>query len=425
MPGRNRRQKSRLAGRDAAPYNKPMTPPPHTAYPTTARGWIERLIAFDTTSHLSNLPLIDDIAAYLTLHGIPSEKILDASGRKANLVARIGPDIAGGIVLSGHTDVVPVEGQPWSSNPFLVVERDGKLYGRGTSDMKSFIALCLAALPDMVRQPLCIPLHFAFSYDEEVGCLGVHGIVDFYRGAAKKPGLVIIGEPTEMQVVNRHKTVCACTTHVEGLEAHSSATHQGVNAIQVAAEMIAELNRLQRLYAEPQYQDARFEPPHTTITVGRIHGGTALNILARECRFDWDIRSVKPEHDDEIFKSLERFGAETLLPGMRRIHPGARIESSLLARVPGFLPERSTVAESLALKLAGHNRTGAVSYGTEAGVFVDGGIPAVVCGPGNIREAHKPDEYIALDQVAAGEAFMRRLVAFCAAPDSAAFLAAG
>lgn len=384
--------------------------------------WITRLVGFDTTSRLSNLELIDCIADYLAQHGVASDRIFDESGRKANLYATIGPADVGGIVLSGHTDVVPVDGQAWSSDPFTVIERDGKLFGRGTSDMKSFIALCLALLPEMLAKPLSVPLHFAFSYDEEVGCLGVHGIVDFIKRGGPSPRLAIIGEPTDMQVVNAHKSVCACNTMVHGLEAHSSATHQGVNAIQVAAELIAEMNRLQVEYQKPEHQDARFQPPYTTITVGEIHGGTARNILAKDCKVIWDIRSVKPEHDQAILQAVQRYGAETLEPAMKRIHAGAKVDTQMVAYVPPFLPMGSNPAETVALKLAGQNQTHAVSYGTEAGIFQVGGVPAVVCGPGNIREAHKPDEYIELSQVAEGEAFLRRLIAFCRDPGSRSFL---
>ncbi len=394
------------------------TPAPGRA----ALDWIERLIAFDTTSRLSNLALIDAIADHLAQHGIRAERIFDATGRKANLYATIGPQDRPGIVLSGHTDVVPVDGQPWSSDPFRVVERAGKLFGRGTADMKSFIAICLALLPEMVAKPLSVPLHFAFSYDEEVGCLGVHGIVDFVQHHGVKPRLAIIGEPTEMQVVTAHKSVCACNTTVRGLEAHSSATHQGVNAVQVAGELIAEMNRLQREYQKPEYCDPRFTPPHTTITVGRVDGGTARNILARECLLEWDVRSVRPEHDLAVMDAVQRYAAEQLLPDMQKIHPGAGIDTTMVARVPAFLPVGTNPAETLALKLAGQNQTHAVAYGTEAGIFHDAGIPAVVCGPGNIREAHKPDEYIALSEVAAGEAFMRRLIDFCRDGGSLSFL---
>jgi acetylornithine deacetylase len=387
-----------------------------------SRDWIARLVGFDTTSRNSNLALIDDIAGWLARHGVASEKIFDASGRKANLFATIGPQDRGGIVLSGHTDVVPVDGQPWTSDPFSITERAGRLYGRGTSDMKTFIALCMALLPEMLERPLAVPLHFAFSYDEEVGCLGVHGIVDFIQRSAVKPRLAIIGEPTEMQVVNAHKSVCACTTMVHGLEAHSSATHQGINANQYAAEIIAEMNRLQREYQKPEHCDPRFEPPHTTITVGEIHGGTARNILARECRIEWDVRSVKPEHDEVIVEAVKKYAAEQLVPQMRRIHPAAAIETRLAAHVPPFLPAADNPAETLALKLAGQNRSQAVAYGTEAGIFQIGGVPGVVCGPGNIREAHKPDEYIEISQVAAGEAFLRRLIAFCRDEGSRSFL---
>lgn len=390
--------------------------------PLIARPWIERLCGFDTTSRDSNLALIDHVAEYLASHGIASEKIYDATGGKANLYATIGPRERGGIVLSGHTDVVPVDGQDWSSDPFKVIERDGRLYGRGTSDMKSFIAIALALLPEMLARPLRVPLHFAFSYDEEVGCLGVHGIVDFIKSGGPRPALAIVGEPTEMQVVNAHKSVCACNTTVHGLEAHSSATHQGVNAIQYAAEMIAELNRLQREYRQPAHSEPRFEPPHTTITVGHIHGGTARNILAKECHFMWDVRAVRPEHDLAVVDSFNRFVAENILPEMQRIYPGAAVDTRIVAHVPPFLPRQAGIAEQLVLKLAGQNETHAVSYGTEAGIFDVADIPTVVCGPGNIREAHKPDEYIALSQVAEGEAFMRRLIDFCAGDGALDFL---
>ncbi len=384
--------------------------------------WIEKLVGFDTTSRDSNLALIDCIAAYLGSHGIVAEKIYDASGGKANLYASIGPREPGGIILSGHTDVVPVDGQDWHTDPFRLAEHDGRLWGRGTADMKSFIAICLALLPEMLRRPLRVPLHFAFSYDEEVGCLGVHGIVDFIQRGGPRPAMCIVGEPTEMQVVNAHKSVCACNTSVYGLEAHSSATHQGVNAIQYAAEMIAELNRLQRVYQQPEHTEPRFEPPHTTITVGQISGGTARNILAKECHFQWDVRAVRPEHDQQVVAAFNRFVAERILPDMQRIHPGATVDTRLVAHVPPFLPQPASKAERLALRLAEQNSTQAVAYGTEAGIFDLAQIPTVVCGPGNIREAHKPNEFIEIAQVREGEAFMRRLIDFCAGDGSLDFL---
>jgi len=389
-----------------------------------SQDWIERLVGFDTTSRLSNLALIDCIADYLGQHGIAAEKIFDATGKKANLYATIGPKDRGGVILSGHTDVVPIDGQDWHTDPFRLAEHDGRLWGRGTSDMKSFIAICLAMLPEMLKRPLRTPLHFAFSYDEEIGCLGVHGIVDFLKRGGPLPAMAIVGEPTDMQVVNAHKSVCACNTTVHGLEAHSSATHQGVNAIQYAAEMIAELNRLQRAYQAPEHCEPRFEPPHTTITVGQINGGTARNILAKECEFLWDVRSVRPEHDTQVVEAFNRFVAAEILPQMQRIHPGAAVDTRLVAHVPPFLPQPASKAEQLALRLAGQNNTYAVSYGTEAGIFDVAKIPTVVCGPGNIREAHKPNEYIELSQIVEGEAFMRRLIDFCAGDGSLDFLKA-
>jgi len=405
------------------PAATPSTQSP--AYPSPARRWIESLCAFDTTSRDSNLALIDAVAAYLAENGVESTRIFDATGRKANLFATIGPKESGGIILSGHTDVVPVDGQDWHSDPFQVTERDGRLYGRGTADMKSFAAICLGLLPEMLAAPLAVPLHFAFSYDEEVGCFGVHGIVDFIRTSGLRPRLAIVGEPTEMQVVNAHKSVCVHTTEVHGLEAHSSAPHQGVNAIQVAAELIAELNRLQRQYQQPEFCEARFDPPYTTITVGMINGGTAGNILARECSFVWDIRSVRPEHDNAILAAFNAFADGEILAGMRAVYPEARITTRRVAEVAPFLPQAANLAERLALKLGDRNSTCTVAYGSEAGIFELAGIPTVICGPGNIREAHKPDEYIELSQVAAGEAFMRRLISFCRDPAAADFLATG
>ena len=375
----------------------------------STREMIERLISFDTTSRESNLDLIDFVANYLDGHGIASSLIHDESGRKANLYATIGPDIDGGVVLSGHTDVVPVDGQDWSSDPFAVVERDAKLFGRGTSDMKSFIAVALALVPEFTAADLAIPVHFAFSYDEEVGCIGVHGIVAHIDGLKTRPKAVIVGEPSDMKVVNAHKDCTSYHTVVSGLEAHSSATQLGVNSIMHAADLIGFLADLAEEFSERDL-DERFDPPYTTLEVGVVNGGTAANIIPKETRFTWGYRALKHAHGEEITERFRKYADEKVLPRMRARHPDCAIDMELRARIPALMPENGSAAETLALALVGSNQTYAVSYGTEGGIFQQGGIPAVICGPGNIEQAHKPDEFIALDQVGQCESFMKRLI---------------
>ena len=370
---------------------------------------IEKMIGFDTTSRLSNLALIDFVADYLRGHGIASRKVFDASGKKANLYASIGPDAPGGIVLSGHTDVVPVDGQDWASPPFTATARGSHIYGRGTADMKSFIAIVLALVPEMTARPLRVPLHFAFSYDEEVGCLGVHGLLDLLKSGVPRPRAVIVGEPTMMRVVNAHKGINTFRTVVTGLEAHSSATHQGVNAIQYAAEIIAFLTRLSdEMKAKGGFP--RFDPPHTTVHVGTIQGGTVLNIIPRECRFVWEFRGVPGQDEQEIPARLDAFVQREILPRMQAVSRGTGVRTTPLARVAPLLPTDGSPAETLVMALAETNETHTVAYGTEAGFFQEIGIPAVICGPGDIAQAHRPDEFIALDQVAACETFLRRLI---------------
>ena len=381
-----------------------MAPPrPHSL------ALIEKLIGFDTTSRLSNLALIDFVADYLRGHGIASRKVFDASGKKANLYASIGPDAPGGIVLSGHTDVVPVDGQDWASPPFTATTRDGHIYGRGTADMKSFIAIVLALVPEMTAPSLRVPLHLAFSYDEEVGCLGVHGLLELLKSGVPRPRAVIVGEPTMMRVVNAHKGINTFRTVVTGLEAHSSATHQGVNAIQYAAEIIGFLTRLgDEVKAKAGFP--RFDPPYTTVHVGTIQGGTALNIIPRECRFVWEFRGVPGQDEQEIPARLEAFIQGEILPRMRAVSRDTDVRTTALARVAPLLPADGSPAETLVMALAETNETHTVAYGSEAGFFQEIGIPAVICGPGDIAQAHRPDEFIALDQVAACEAFLRRLI---------------
>jgi len=374
----------------------------------TPREMIDRLIAFDTTSRDSNLELIHFVQEYLGNLGIACTLIHDETGVKANLFATVGPQVDGGVVLSGHTDVVPVDGQDWHTDPFSVVERDGRLYGRGTSDMKSFSAIALALVPEMLARGLQRPVHFALSYDEEVGCLGAHSLVEHVGGLPVRPQAVIVGEPTEMTVVNAHKGCHSYVTTVTGLEAHSSATHTGVNSIFYAAELISFLHRqAQELQAE---RNERYDPPYTTLHVGTVHGGTAQNIIPLETQFSWEFRVI-PGHDAGTLRAgFDRFAAEELLPRMRAVHPDADIRTVQRASVRALVPEDGSPAETLVLALAGSNQTFAASYATEAGMFQGGGVPTVICGPGSIREAHKPNEFIELTQIDACEAFLRRLI---------------
>ena len=374
------------------------------------RALVERLVAFDTTSRDSNLGLIDFVANYLGDHGVKAVILHNEDRTKANLYATIGREDIGGIALSGHTDVVPVDGQDWITDPFRVTEADGRLYGRGTADMKSFIAATLAMVPAFRAAPLKTPIHLALSYDEEVGCLGVGGILQHIRAGRPKPRLVIVGEPTEMQVVNAHKGCWGVNTWVSGLEQHSSATHHGVNAVQYAADLITRLALIAEELKAPELRNDRFDPPYSTVHVGIIHGGTARNIIPKECQLSWEIRALPGADELAIMKKVEAVIEQDLLPRMRAVHPDARIVNQTISRTVGLIPEPGSAAETIGMQLAQTNQTFAVSYGTEAGLFQQDGMPTIVCGPGNIREAHKPNEWIKLSEISACDAFLGRLL---------------
>lgn len=370
------------------------------------------LVGFDTTSSKSNLALIDYVETYLTGLGVPSCRSSGPDGGKANLFATLGPNETGGVVLSGHTDVVPVEGQPWSSDPFIMEDRDDRFYGRGTCDMKGFIACALAAVPAFLARPLKVPIHLAFSFDEEIGCFGVHHIIAQIQEAVPRPAAVIIGEPTEMQVVTGEKGIQGFHTHVTGLETHSSNTHRGVSAIMAAVRLIDFLGQLAEEYrAKPANlpRQSEFDPPYTTISVGVIEGGTAMNIIPRRCSFHWECRPIPGDKASDILDRLEAFATAEVLPDMRARFPEAAIETTVAAAVPPLLPEKGSPAETLATYLTGANRTGVASFASEAGIFQQAGISAVLCGPGSIQQAHQPDEWIAQDQLAACGRFMARL----------------
>jgi len=378
----------------------------------TSTQLLEKLISFDSTSRNSNVPLIDFIQEYLEGHGVQSRRVDYEKDNKTNLYVTIGPDIEGGIVLSGHTDVVPVDGQAWSSDPFAMVERDGRLFGRGACDMKGFIAVVLAAVPKFTAANLKTPIHFAFSCDEEVGCTGVRPLIDHIIAELPKPGAVIVGEPTSMEVVNGHKNACRFKTTVTGHEAHSSCTHLGVSAILTAGEMLNEIGRIAEDYRRRGDPSGRFDPPYTTVQVGMIEGGTANNIIPGHCSIDWEARMLPDHRVEELTERIAAF-AKTLEPAMKAVSPDAGIKTTVENTIPGLAPQEGSPLEVLALNLAQANATSAVSYGTEAGLFQLAGIPAIVCGPGSIEQAHKPDEYVDISQLELCENFIDRLVGHC------------
>ena len=370
---------------------------------------LARLVGFDTTSRDGNIPLIEFVEAYLDGWDVPHFRVDYEAGKKTNLFATIGPDIAGGIVLSGHTDVVPVDGQAWSSDPFTLTARDSRLFGRGTCDMKGFIAVCLSLVPQFMAARLKSPIHLALSCDEEVGCKGVRPLVAHLRDHLARPRAVIVGEPTSMQVVNAHKSAITFSTEVTGHEGHSSLTQQGVNAIMVAGELLAEINRIRTDLIAAGDPTQRFSPPYSTVHVGVIEGGTAKNIIPRRCSFQWETRLLPTADPEAVPLRIAAF-AKTLEPAMWDVAPATGIRTDTVNRVPGLAPEQDSPAEHLALHLANANATHAVSYCTEAGLFQQIGLPAVICGPGSIEQAHKPDEYIDVSELRKCEGFMHRLV---------------
>ncbi|MEQ1652725.1 MAG: acetylornithine deacetylase [Hyphomicrobium sp.] len=374
----------------------------------TPEDLLARLVAFDTTSHKSNLALIAFVEDYLLQHGIVSVRVPSPEGDKACLFATIGPNDIGGIALSGHTDVVPVEGQMWDSDPFTLRAADGRLYGRGTCDMKGFLACVLAAVPDFKRRALNTPIHIAFSYDEEIGCLGVRPMIAEFGRTLPKPRLAIIGEPTSMLVVDAHKGPVRWQVDVTGRAAHSSMAHLGVNAVTYATRLVAELERIEAELKVSARND-RFEPPYATLQVTKFEGGTATNIVPVSCRFSFDVRSIPGLDIDAIECRVRTFAEAVCLPQMREIAHEASIVIARANSVPPFGVSADSEIVALTLKLAGQNKTHAVSYATEAGLFQDAGSAAIVCGPGDIAQAHTANEWIAASEVAKCMAFLERL----------------
>ncbi len=371
---------------------------------------LARLVGFPTVSRDSNLDCIAYIRDRLAAHGIASHTILNADGTKANLYATIGPMVAGGVVLSGHTDVVPVEAQSWSSDPWTLTERDGRLYGRGTCDMKGFVALMLAAAGEAAQRPLLRPLHLAFSYDEELGCAGAPSMVREMAERLPLPEAVIVGEPSEMRVVSGHKSSLSFFTEVTGHTVHSSEVHRGVSAVMTAARLVTWFEDTMSENREAAEADCPFDPPYTTLHCGQIAGGTAANVVAAACGFVSDVRSVPREDPADFLSRYEAYVRERIEPGMHAVAPGTGVRILPRGHVPGLVPVPDSPAERLARRITGENGTHVVSYGTEAGIFQGAGWPAVVCGPGSIAQAHAADEYITIAQFEAGHRFVEQVL---------------
>lgn len=375
----------------------------------TTADLLDRLVSFDTTSRNSNLPLIGFVRDYLDAHGIPYRISTDATGGKANIHAIVGPQGPGGIALSGHVDTVPVDGQAWSSDPFTLRRQNGRLYARGSADMKGFVAACLAAVPAMKARPLERPLHLFISYDEEVGCLGAQRLLEDLEASGLKPALCVVGEPSGMQPILAHKGKLNLRVGVRGLPGHSSDPAKGVNAIQAAGEALAYIAAQARRYAnEGPFEDG-FDPPHTTIHVGTIQGGTILNIIPERCEFIMEWRTIPGDDAVRQLERLRRFVAENIEPAMHAVHSGTGFDFEVLNTMPELSLDADHPLTTIVKQLTGSNSTGKVSYGTEGGYYQGAGIPTIVCGPGHIAQAHQPDEWIAQEQLDACDAFIRRL----------------
>ncbi|MGZ5935876.1 MAG: acetylornithine deacetylase [Rhizomicrobium sp.] len=374
---------------------------------------VRQLIAFDTTSRGSNLALIDFAQGLLEEAGARCRRTFDESASKANLFATLGPDEPGGYVLSGHTDVVPVDGQDWSSDPFKPEVRGDKLFGRGACDMKGFVGVALAMLPEIAAAKLTRPVHIALSYDEEVGCNGVRGLLADLAANNIRPALAIVGEPTLMKVVGAHKAGAVLHTHCHGREGHSSAPEKGANAVMMAGEFMRILETVwDDLRAD---SDPMFDPPHSTVQANMIEGGSAPNILARDALVTWEYRALPDRDPNVILARVRELAEREILPKYRRRASEARLETVVHASYPGLVMDENSPAVRAALELTGANHAEAVAYGTEAGHFQRAGIPAVICGPGSIEQAHKADEFVALSELKACEAFLTKIIAKAAA----------
>ncbi|MDU9004229.1 acetylornithine deacetylase [Sedimentitalea todarodis] len=362
-------------------------------------GFLERLVSYPTVSADSNRLMVADLAARLEDAGARVELFETGDGKKANLFATLGPDVHGGIVLSGHTDVVPVADQDWCSDPFEMRKADGNLFGRGTCDMKGFIAAATVLAPEFAKQPLRRPIHYAFTYDEEVGCLGARALVPILQERGIRPAMAIIGEPTDMRVIEGHKGCCEYTVNFTGLEGHGSSPHRGVNAAEYAVRYVTELMRLRGELMMRAPEGGRFEPPWTTINVGRIAGGVAHNVIAGKAEVEWEMRPVQNGDAEFVKSAMQSVIDRDLLPMMRAVSPSADIVTDVIGEVSGLEVMEENAARDLVASLLGANGADVVAFGTEAGLFQQMGMSVTVCGPGSIDLAHKPDEYVSMEQL--------------------------
>ena len=378
-----------------------------------SRAMIERLIAFNTVSRDSNLGLIEWVRDYLQGLGAITRLTHDASAKKANLFATLGDSTKPGLILSGHTDVVPVDGQDWDTDPFAATERDGKLYARGSADMKGFIGIILAQAPKFVAalndRRLDAPLHYALSYDEEVGCLGVRGLIQDLEEQGIRPAGCVVGEPTSMQPIIAHKGTHRFRCAVHGREAHSSYVTHGVNAIEYAARLVVFIRQLADRLAQLEQRDYGFTVPYSTLSTGLIQGGIAANVVPKDCVFQFDMRTLPQAKPDALYQEIRRY-AEVLAAEMRGIDASAGIDLQWVSQTVGLAAAESDAIVQWAMQLSKNPTAGKVSYGTEAGLFQKMGVPTVICGPGDIAEAHRPNEFVALDQLAQCESFMDRIL---------------
>jgi len=386
------------------------------ALPVKAETWemLEHLIAFDSTSRESNLGLIEWVRDWLGGHGVPSRLTYDTSARKANLFATVpggaGADVRAGLVLSGHTDVVPVDGQPWDTEPFRATIRDDRVYGRGSADMKGYLAVALAMTPRFLAAGLKTPVHFALSYDEEVGCIGVRGMLEDLALNGIRPAGCIVGEPTGMQVVVAHKGKRAFRCRVRGREAHSSLTPQGVNAIEYAARLVVHIRGIADRLRGSEPRNQGFDVPFTTMQTGTIRGGTAANIVPRECTLEFEFRYLPGADPDALVGEIESYAKNVLEPEMKRVAEEAGLEFEAREEIPGLEIEEDHRLTELGKALTRNRAVGRVAYATEAGLFQRAGIPSIICGPGSIAQAHRPNEYVTLEQLAQCEAFLERVL---------------
>jgi acetylornithine deacetylase len=395
-----------------------MNAVPHTAAAVTplsspAREMIERLIAFKTVSRDSNMGLIEWVRDYLHGHGAKTRLTYDATGKKANLFATLGDSPKPGLILSGHTDVVPVDGQNWDTDPFVATERNGKLYARGSADMKGFIGIVLAQAPHFVTAlnsgRLDAPLHYALSYDEEVGCLGVRSLIQDLKDNGIRPAGCVVGEPTSMQPIIAHKSTYRFRCAVHGREAHSSYVTFGVNAIEYAARLVVFIRQLADRLAHLEKRDYGFTVPYSTLSTGVIRGGIAANVVPKDCEFVVDMRTLPGASSEALYQEVRAY-AETLVREMQSVDPESGIDMDWSSQTIGLAATENDAIVRWAMQLSNNNTAGKVSYGTEAGLFQQLGVPTVICGPGDIAEAHRPNEFVSLDQLAQCEAFMNRIL---------------